>query len=87
MRNIIKIIILVDFVRKIKSDKFRDHCQLSGKGKNRGPAHQKSNNNVTQKQSNFIPFEFHNFIDYDCHPFFKRLVDKKNDQINFDITR
>ena len=54
-------------------------------GKYRGPAHSKCNINVTQKQSNFIPFIFHNFSDYDCHMFFKKLVDKKNDKVKFDI--
>ena len=28
---------------------------------------------------------FHNFSNYDCHMFFKKLVDKKNDRVNFDI--
>ena len=67
----------------IESDKVRDHCHLTGKFG--GPAHSKCNINVTQKQSNFIPIIFHNFITYDCHIFFKRLVDKKNDKVNFDI--
>ena len=67
----------------IKSDKVRDHCHFTGKY--RGPAHNTCNNNVTQKQSNFIPFIFHNFSNYDCHMFFKKLVDKKKDKVDFDI--
>ncbi len=67
----------------IESDKVRDHCHLTGKY--RGPAHSKCNINVTQKQSNFIPFPFHNFSNYDCHMFFKKLVDKKKDKVDFDI--
>ena len=64
-------------------DKVRDHCHLAGKY--RRPAHSICNINVTQKQSNFIPFIFHNFSNYDCHMFFKKLVDKKNDKVKFDI--
>ena len=67
----------------IESDKVRDHCHLTGKY--RGPAHNTCNINVTQKQSNFIPFIFHNFSNYDCHMFFKKLVDKKKDKVDFDI--
>ena len=67
----------------IESDKERDHCHLTGNY--RGPAHSKCNINVTQKQSNFIPFIFHNFSNYDCHMFFKKLVDKKKDKVDFDI--
>ena len=69
--------------KEILSDKVRDHCHLTGKY--RGPAHNTCNINVTQKQTNFIPFLFHNFSNYDCHMFFKKLVDKKNDKVNFDI--
>ena len=69
--------------KEIISDKVRDHCHLTGKY--RGPAHSKCNINVTQKQSNFIPFIFHNFSNYDCHMFFKKLVDKKKDEVDFDI--
>ena len=67
----------------IESEKVRDHCHLTGKY--RGPAHSKCNINVTQKQSNFIPFIFHNFSNYDCHLFFKKLVDKKKDNVEFEI--
>ena len=67
----------------IETDKVRDHCHLTGNY--RGPAHSKCNINVTQKQSNFIPFIFHNFSNYDCHMFFKKLVDKKRDAVDFDI--
>ena len=84
MKKIIKIITFVDFVKKnIESEKVRDHCHLTGKY--RGTAHSKCNINVTQKQSNFIPFIFHNFSNYDCHMFFKKLVDKKKDKVDFDI--
>ena len=69
--------------KHIESDKVRDHCHLTGKY--RGPSHSKCNINVTQKQSNFIPFISHNFSNYDCHMFFKKLVDKKNDKVKFDI--
>ena len=69
--------------KEILSDQVRDHCHLTGKY--RGPAHSKCNINVTQKQSNFIPFIFHNFSNYDCHMFFKKLVDKKKDKVDFDI--
>ena len=69
--------------KEIMSDKVRDHCHLTGKC--RGPAHSKCIVNVTQKQSNFIPFIFHNFSNYDCHMFFKKLVDKKKDRVDFEI--
>ena len=69
--------------KEILSDKVRDHCHLTSKY--RGPAHSKCNINVTQKQSSFIPFIFHNFSNYDCHMFFKKLVDKKKDKVDFDI--
>ena len=67
----------------IESDKVGDHCHLTGKY--RGPAHSKCNINVTQKQSNFIPFIFHNFSNYDCHMFFKKLVDRKKNKVDFEI--
>ena len=69
--------------KNIESDKVRDHCHLTGTY--RGPSHSKCNINVTQDQSNFIPFIFHNFSNYDSHMFFKKLVDKKNDKVKFDI--
>ena len=69
--------------KNFESDKVRDHCHLASKY--RGPAHSKCNINVTQKQSNFIPFIFHNFSNYDCHMFFKKLVDKKKDKVDFEI--
>ena len=70
-------------MKKKLTNKARDHCHLTGNY--RGPAHSICNINVTQKQSNFIPFIFHNFSNYDCHMFFKKLVDKKNDKVKFDI--
>ena len=69
--------------KEILSDKFRDHCHLTGNY--RGPAHITCTINVTQKQSNFIPFVFHNFSNYDCQMFFKKLVDKKKDKLDFEI--
>ena len=69
--------------KNIESDKVRDHCHLTGNY--RGPSHNTCNINVIQKQSNFIPFIFHNFSNYDCHMFFKKLVNKKNDKVKFDI--
>ena len=69
--------------KEIMSDKVRDYCHLTGKY--RGPAHSKCKIIVTQDQSNFIPFMFHNFSNYDCHMFFKKLLDKKNDKVKFDI--
>ena len=69
--------------KNIESEKVRDHCHLTGKY--RGRAHSKCNINLTQEQSNFIPFVFHNFSNYVCHMFFKKLVDKKNDKIKFEI--
>ena len=66
-----------------ESDKVIDHCHLTGAY--RGPAHNTCNINVTQKQSNFIPFVFHIFSNYDCHTFFKRLVNKKKDKVDFEI--
>ena len=69
--------------QEILSDKVRDHCHLTGDY--RGPAHSKCNINVTQKQSNFIPFIFHNFSNYECHMFFKKLVNRKKDKVDYDI--
>ena len=69
--------------KEIITDKVRDHCHLTGKY--RGAAHSNCNINATQKQSSFIPFIFHNFSNYDCHMFFKKLVDKKKNKVEFDI--
>ena len=69
--------------KNVEDDKVRDHCHFTGNY--RRPAHSKCIITVTQKQSNFIPFIFHNFSNYDCHMFFKKLVDKKNDKVKFDI--
>ena len=69
--------------KNTESDNVRDHCHLTGRY--RGPALSKCNINVTQDQSNFIPFIFHNLTNYDCHMFFKKLIDKKNDKVKFDI--
>ena len=84
MKKIIEIITFVDFVKNfIDSDKVRDHCHLTGIY--RGPAHSKSNINVTQDKSSFKPFVFHHFSNYDSHMFFKKMVDKKNDKVKFKI--
>ena len=32
-----------------------------------------------------IPFAFHNFSNYDCHLFFKKLIDKKPDNVNLNV--
>ena len=69
--------------KEILSDKVKDHCHLTGKY--RGPAHSKCSINITQDKCNFIPFSFHNFSNYDCHRFSKKLVDKKNDKVEFKI--
>ena len=69
--------------KKIDCDKVRYHCHLTGQY--RGPAHSKCSINVTQKRSNFIPFLFHNFSNYHCHMFLKKLVDRKNDKVEFEI--
>ena len=67
--------------KTIELDKFRDHCHLTRNY--RGLAHSKCNFNVTQDKSNFIPFMFHNYSNHHCHMFFKKLVDKKNDNLKF----
>ena len=69
--------------RFIECDKVRDHCHLTGNY--RGPAHSICKINVTQHQSNFIPVIFHNFSNYDCNLFFKKLVDKKKDELKFKV--
>ena len=67
----------------IESDKVRDHCHLTGKY--RGPAHNECNLQVKQKDSNFITIGLHNFSNYDNHMFFKTLVDRKKDKVDFKI--
>ena len=69
--------------KEILFDKVRDPCHLTGKY--RRPARSKCNINVTQDRSNFIPFIFLNFSNYDCHMFFKKLVDKQKDMVDFEI--
>ena len=70
--------------KHIESDKVRDHCHLTSVC--RGPSHSKCNVKATQKQSNFIPFFFHNFSNYDCHMIFEKIVDKKKDKVELEIT-
>ena len=67
----------------IETDKFRDHCHLTGK--NRGPAHSDCNLIVKQKDSIFITIGLHNFSNFGCHMFFKTLVDRKKDNVEFKI--
>ena len=67
----------------IETNKIRDHCHLTGKY--RGPAHNECNLQVKQKDSNFITIGLHNFSNYDCHMFFKTLVDRKKDNVKFEI--
>ena len=67
----------------IEINKVRDHCHLTGKY--RGPAHNECNLQVKQKDSNFITIGLHNFSNYDCHMFFKTLVDRKKDNVKFEI--
>ena len=67
----------------IETDKVRDHCHLTGNY--RGPAHNECNLQVKQKDSNFITIGLHNFSNYDCHMFFKTLVDRKKDNVKFEI--
>ena len=83
MKYIIEIIIFVEIERKLFSDNVKNHCHLTGKY--RGPVHNKCNIKVTQKKRNFIPFIFTSFSNYDCHLFFKKVVDRKNDKVKFDI--
>ena len=69
--------------KNIESNKVRDHWHLTGKY--RDPAHSKCRINVKQSQSNFISVILHNLSNYDCHLFFKTLVDKKKDKVNFRV--
>ena len=66
--------------KNYNSDKFRDHCSLTGDY--RRSAHSKCNINVTKDQSNFIPLSFNISSNYDCHMFFRKLVDKKNGKLH-----
>ena len=68
--------------KNFESDKVRDHCHFTGKY--RGVTQSKCNVKITQKQSNFISFGFHNFSKNDCQMFFKKVVDKKKDEVKFD---
>ena len=69
--------------KNIEINEVRDHCHLTGKY--RGPAHNECNLQVKQKDSNFITIGLHNFSNYDCHMFFKTLVDRKKDNVKFEI--
>ena len=63
--------------------KEKDHCHLNGKYK--GPAHNECNLKVKQKDNNFITIGLHNFSNYGFHMFFKTLVDRKKDNVDFEI--
>ena len=67
----------------IELDKVRDHCQLTGNY--RGPAHNQCNLKVEQKDSNLIAIGLHNFSNYNYHMFFKTLVNRKKDNVEFEI--
>ena len=67
----------------IETGKVRDHCHLTSKY--RGPAHSDCNLKVKQKDSDFITIGLHNFSNYDCHMFFKTLVDRKKNNVIFEI--
>ena len=54
-------------------------------GKYRGPAHSKFIINVKQSQSNFISVILQNYDNYDCRLFYKKLVVKKENFLNFKI--
>ena len=69
--------------KNIECNKVRDHCHLTSRY--RGPAHNTCNINVKQKESNFTLFVLHNFSNCDCHMFFKKLVDKKKNKVDFEI--
>ena len=69
--------------KEIIDNKVRDPCSLTRKYTR--PAHSKCNVNVNQSQSIFISVILHNFSSFDCHLFFKTLVDKKKDKVNFKI--
>ena len=67
----------------IEFNKVKDHCHLTGKYG--GPAHSECDLKVRQADSNFITNGLHNFSNYDCHMFFKTLVDRKKDNVEFKI--
>ena len=69
--------------KNIELNKVSDHCHLTGEY--RGPAHNDCNLKVKQSDSNFITIGLHNFSKYDCHMFFKTLVDRKKDNVEFKI--
>ena len=74
----------VDFVKKnIESDKVRDHCHLTGKF--RSPPHV----NVTLMLIKIRVILYHLYftilVSMTLIHFFKKLVDKKNDKVKFEI--
>ena len=79
----LKLLLFVNFVKKIIDIKVRDHCHLTGKY--RGPKQNTCNINVQQKDSHFFSVILHNFSNYDFHLFFKQLADKKKDEVEFKV--
>ena len=71
------------FEKEITWSKVGDYRLMTGEY--RCPAHKTCNINVIQKQSSFIPIAFDSFSNYDCHLFFKEKVEKKKDEVKFDI--
>ena len=70
--------------KEIIFDIVGDHCHLTGSC--RGPARSRCNINVFHDKNDIIPFIFHNFSKHDCRMFFfKKLVDLKNDKVNFEM--
>ena len=55
--------------RELGSDKFRDHCHLTGRY--RGAAHNRCN--LKYRRLTFTPVVIHNLTNYDAHLFVKRL--------------
>ena len=68
-------------VEIIESDEVRDHCHLTSGY--RRPAHRKCAVIVEKPRSKLITIAFHNFSNSDCHLVFRKLVDIKNDRVNF----
>ena len=69
--------------KKIEAGQVKDHRHLTGRY--RGPDHNTCNINVNQKDSIFIKVILHKFSIYDCHLFFKQLVDKTRDKVDYKV--
>ena len=70
MKKNIEIKMFVDFVKKIESDKVRDHCHSTGKYG--GTADSRCNTILTRDQSNFIHLYFTILVNMIVIYFFKR---------------